>query len=247
VASCEQPGGLGPIVAGSAGDEEMAIESVMLPVEVVSLLVGSIWGLVAVFWAFIFRWENTSLTEARRQELQQEEPEKVSAAIRAWRLMTTTLTGAVPLLFVIDGLVYRVGILYSPSLSFFVGPDLALQIAGIVLSALGLAILIGLGRKLAVNVYRRAVHERELMTTGFHRYVRHPFYVHFFALPIGLFLLTLNYLALLVIASYTMLWRPKPVTWWMRQEEEDLRRRYGAEAEAYLGRTGRVFPRLRRP
>jgi protein-S-isoprenylcysteine O-methyltransferase Ste14 len=218
----------------------------MLAVEVVSMLVGLTWGLVAVFWAVIFRWENTSLTEARRQELEREEPENVSPRIRAWRLMTTTVTGAVPLLFVIDGLVYRVGVLYSPSLSFVAGPDLALQVAGVVLSALGLAILIGLGRKLAVNVYRRAVHERELMTTGLHRYVRHPFYLHFFALPIGLFLLTLNYLALLVLASYTMLWRPKPVTWWMRQEEEDLRLRYGAEADAYLRRTGRVFPRLRR-
>jgi protein-S-isoprenylcysteine O-methyltransferase Ste14 len=218
----------------------------MLAVEVVSMLVGLTWGLVAVFWAVIFRWENTSLTEARRQELEREEPENVSPRIRAWRLMTTSLTGAVPLLFVIDGLIYRVGILYSPSLSFFAGPDLALQIAGIVLSALGLAILIGVGRKLAVNVYRRAMHERELMTTGLHRFVRHPFYVHFLALPIGLFLLTLNYLALLVLASYTMLWRPKPVTWWMRQEEEDLRLRYGAEADAYLRRTGRVFPRLRR-
>jgi protein-S-isoprenylcysteine O-methyltransferase Ste14 len=161
--------------------------------------------------------------------------------------MTITVTGAVPLLFVIDGLVPRIEVLYAPSLSFFAGPDLGLQIVGIVVSTVGLAILIGVGRKLAVNVYRRATHERKLMTTGLHRYVRHPFYIHFFALPIGLFLLTLNYLALLVLASYTMLWKPRPVTWWMRQEEEDLRRRYGAEAEAYLRRTGRVFPRLRRP
>jgi protein-S-isoprenylcysteine O-methyltransferase Ste14 len=225
----------------------MAIGAVMLSVEIASLLVGLIWGMVAVFWAIIFRWENTSLTEARRQELEREEPESVSTGIRAWRLLTTMVTGAVPLLFAIDGLVFQVGILYSPSLSFFAGPDLALQIAGIVLSALGLAILIGVGRKLAVNVYRRAMHERELMTTGLHRYMRHPFYIHFLALPIGLCLLSLNYLALLVLASYTMLWRPKPVTWWMRQEEEDLRRRYGAEAEAHLRRTGRVFPRLRRP
>jgi protein-S-isoprenylcysteine O-methyltransferase Ste14 len=219
----------------------------MLPIEVVSLLVGLTWALVAVFWVVIFRWENTSVTEARRQELERESPENVSPGIRAWRLMTTTVTGAVPLLFVIDGLVPRIEILYAPSLSFFAGPDLALQIVGIVLSTVGLAILIGVGRKLAVNVYRRAMYERELMTTGLHRYVRHPFYIHFFALPIGLFLLTLNYLALLVLASYTMLWKPRPVTWWMRQEEEDLRRRYGAEADDFLRRTGRVFPRLRRP
>lgn len=219
----------------------------MLRPEVVSVLVGVIWGLVGLFWAVLTRWENTSLTEARRQELEREGSERVSSGIRAWRLLTTTVTGAVPLLFVIDGLSDDLGILYSPTLSFLVGPELALQVAGIVVSAIGLAILIGVGRKLAVNVYRRAAHERELMSTGVHRFVRHPFYIHFIGLPIGLFLLTLNYLALLVLVSYTMLWRPKPVTWWMRQEEEDLRRRYGTEAEEYLGRTGRVFPRLRRP
>jgi protein-S-isoprenylcysteine O-methyltransferase Ste14 len=219
----------------------------MLSLEVVSVLVGVTWGLVAVFWAVILHWEKTGVTETCRQELEREGPETVSPGIRVWRIATYAVTGAVPLLFVIDGLVYRIGTLYSPRLSFFAGPDLALQVVGIVLSALGLAILIGLGRKLAVNVYRRAVHERELMTTGLHRYVRHPFYIHFFALPIGLFLLTMNYLALLVLASYTMLWEPKPLTSWMREEEEDLRRRYGAEAEQYLRRTGRVFPRLRRP
>src|SRR5918992_2198134 len=185
------------------------------------------------------------MTEARRSELEREGPEVVSPAIRAWRLMAVAITGAVPLLFTIDPWVDGIRVLYRPGLSFLAGPDLAVQIVGIVLSALGLAILIGIGRKLAVNVYRLATHERALMTTGFHRYVRHPFYVHFFALPIGLFLMTLNYLALLVLVVYTMLWQPAPVTWWMREEEEDLRRRYGAEAEVYLARTGRVFPRFR--
>jgi protein-S-isoprenylcysteine O-methyltransferase Ste14 len=216
-----------------------------LPVEVVSVLVGAIWGLGAVFWIVLRRWERTGVTEARRRELESE-AEAVSPAIRAWRRMTTAIAIAIPSLFVIDGFVDRIEILYSPKLSFFVGPDLALQIVGIVFSAGGLAILIGVGRKLAVNVYRRADDEREMMTTGAHRYVRHPFYIHFIVLPIGLFLLTLNALALLVLAAYTTLWQPMTVVGWMRREEEDLRRRYGDEAEAYLSRTGRVFPRLRR-
>ena len=159
--------------------------------------------------------------------------------------MTVTITAAIPALFAVDGFVDAIEILYAPELSFFAGPDLALQIVGIVLSVAGLAILIGVGRKLAVNVYRRAIDEREMMTTGAHRYVRHPFYIHFLVLPIGLFLLTLNYLALLVLAAYTTLWQPTTVVGWMRLEEDDLRRRYGDEAEAYLSRTGRVFPRLR--
>jgi protein-S-isoprenylcysteine O-methyltransferase Ste14 len=218
-----------------------------LPIEVVSVLVGATWGLAAVFWVVILRWERTGLTEARRKELASDGSEAVSPGIRAWRRMTMAITIAIPLLFAIDGFVDRIEILYAPELSFFAGPDLGLQIAGIALSAAGLTILIGVGRKLAVNVYRRAIDEREMMTTGAHRFVRHPFYIHFLALPVGLCLLSLNYLSLLVLAAYTMLWQPMTVLGWMRVEEDDLRRRYGDAAEAYLSRTGRVFPRIRRP
>jgi protein-S-isoprenylcysteine O-methyltransferase Ste14 len=217
-----------------------------LPVDIVSVLVGAIWGLVAIFWIVLRWWERTGVTEARRKELESEAA-AVSPAIRAWRWMTVTTTAAIPALFAIDGFVDSFEILYAPGLSFFAGPDLALQVVGIVLSIAGLAILIGVGRKLAVNVYRRGIDERKMMTTGAHRYVRHPFYIHFLVLPIGLFLLTLNYLALLVLAAYTTLWQPTTVVGWMRLEEDDLRRRYGDEAEAYLSRTGRVLPRLRRP
>ena len=217
----------------------------MLSVEVVALIVGVTWGLVAIFWAVMFRWERTGLTEARRRELDEGGSEHVSPGIRAWRLTAMSLCAVIPSLFVIDGLVGDPDILYAPGLSFLAGPDRALQIVGIVMSVAGLAILIGVGRKLAVHVYRRALAERELMMTGVHRYVRHPFYLHFFLLPIGLFLVTLNYLSLLVLAAYTMLWMPRPVTWWMKEEDEDLRRRFGAEADAYIARTGRVFPRFR--
>ena len=211
------------------------------------MLVGATWGLAGIFWIVIRRWERTEVSDARRKELEGEGSEAVSPGIRAWRLMTVTITGAIPLLFAVDGFVDQIEILYVPELSSFAGPDLVLQIVGIVLSAAGLAILIGVGRKLAVNVYRRAKDEREMMTTGAHRFVRHPFYIHFLVLPIGLCLLTLNYLALLVLAAYTTLWQPTTVVGWMRLEEDDLRRRYGDEAEAYLSRTGRVFPRLRQP
>jgi protein-S-isoprenylcysteine O-methyltransferase Ste14 len=201
---------------------------------------------VAIFWAVNLWWERTGVTDARRRELDGEGSEAVTPGIRAWRVSAVTVCGVVPALFVIDGLVRDLGILYAPGLSFLAGPDLALQIVGIVMSVSGLAILIGVGRKLAVHVYRRALSERELMTTGVHRYVRHPFYLHFFLLPIGLLLVTLNWLSLLVLAAYTMLWQPRPVTWWMKEEDEDLRRRFGAEADAYIARTGRVFPRIRR-
>ena len=217
----------------------------MLPIEAAGLLVGLTWALAGLFWAVITRWERTSLTEARRAELEGRGPEPVSPVIRVWRRAMIAMLVGIPLLFAVDGVARPIGILYEPTLSFFAGPDLVLQIAGIVAAALGLALLVGLGRKLAVNVYRLAVEERRMMTTGFHRYIRHPFYIHFYLLPLSSFLISLNYLALLLFVPYTMLWEPKPLTAWMREEEEDLRRRHGAEGEAYLRRTGRFIPRFR--
>lgn len=223
------------------------VASERLPIEIVAVLVGATWALVAFLWAVILRWEKTGVTDARRRELEQEASEpKPPIGITVWRIVVNVVLVGIPLLLAIDGLVYRVGILYSPSLSVFAGPDVVLQVVGIMLSVVGLTILIVVGRKLAVNVYRLAVHERKLMTTGAHRYVRHPFYIHFVLIPVGSFLLSLNYLALLLLVAYTMQWEPKLLTSWMREEEEDLRSRHGADGEAYLARTGRVLPRLRR-
>ena len=210
------------------------------------MIVGSTWALVAVFWAVILRWEKTDVTDARRRELERERTEAPALGSRVWPIAMLVILTGVPVLFVIDGLVYRLGIIYSPTLSFLAGPDIVLQVVGVVLAVVGLAILLGVGRKLAVNVYRLAADERRLMDTGVHRYVRHPFYLQFILLPISSFLVSLNYLSLLLLA-YTMLWEPKPITAWMREEEDGLRRRYGPEGEAYLARTGRIIPRLRRP
>jgi protein-S-isoprenylcysteine O-methyltransferase Ste14 len=220
----------------------------VLSIEAVSVLVALIWGCVGVFWALITSWEGSHQSEARRREIERERSEGVpdGLKVRAWVVAARAITAGIPLLFVVDGLFARIGILYSPGLSFFAGPDLALQIVGIIASAVGLAILIGLGRKLAVRIYRLAAHERELMTTGLHRYVQHPFYVHFVLIPVGLFLLTLNYLALLVLVTYTMLWGPKLLTTAIREEEVGLRRRYGLEHEEYATHTGRFFPRIPR-
>ncbi len=211
------------------------------------MLVLLIWGCVSIFWALIVRWEATRQTEARREEVERGRSEVESIGTRVWHVAAMTVTIAIPLVFVIDGLFGGIGVLYSPGLSFFAGPDLVLQIAGIVISVGSLAILIGVGRKLAVRVYRLAAEERELMTDGLHRYVQHPFYLQFLLLPVGLFLLTLNYLAVLVLISYNTLWGPKFITTWAREEEAEMRRRHGADYEAYVARTGRFLPRLRHP
>jgi protein-S-isoprenylcysteine O-methyltransferase Ste14 len=220
----------------------------VLPIEVVAILVLLVWGSVAIAWGLIHRWETGPVTEARRREIERQRSERPPSGIGTlmWIVCAYAVTTAIPLLYFVDGFSDRIEVLYSPGLSFTAGPDLALQIAGIVISALGLAILIFLGRQLATRVYALATHERELITTGLHRYIQHPFYVHFFLLPIGLFFMTLNYLALLVLISYTTLWGPKLLTSWIREEEVELRRLFGADYEAYAARTGKFFPRLRR-
>ena len=218
----------------------------MLPLETVAVLVVVIWGAVGLFWLLIVRWEDTRQTEARRREVERERSEVESVGTRVWHVAAMTVTIGVPLVFAVDGLFGGIGVLYSPALSFFAGPDLALQIAGIIISVGSLAILIGIGRKLAVRVYRLAAEERELMTDGLHRYVRHPFYLQFLLLPVGLFLLTLNYLAVLVFIAYNTLWGPRFITGEAQEEEEEMRRRHGAGYEAYVARTGRFLPRLRR-
>lgn len=218
----------------------------MLSIELVATIVGSTWLLVGAFWAVISRWENTHVTDARRRELERERAERSSPSVTRWMIGVLLVLVGLPVLYLVDGLIHPLGILYSPTLSFFAGPSLVLQVVGIVLAVVGLAILLGIGRKLAVNVYRLAADERKLMATGVHRYVRHPFYLQFILIPISSLLVSLNYLSLLLLA-YTMLWEPTPITAWMRREEDALRHRYGPDAEAYLARTGRIFPRLRRP
>lgn len=218
----------------------------MLPVKTVAVLVAVIWGAVGFFWLLIVRWEDTRQTEARHREVDRERSEVESVGTRVWHVAAMTVTIGIPLVFVVDGLFGGIGVLYSRDLSFFAGPDLALQIVGIVISVGSLAILIGVGRKLAVRVYRLGADERQLMTTGLHRYVRHPFYLQFLLLPVGLFLLTLNYLAALVLISYDTLWGPKFITTWAREEEAEMRRRHGTDYDAYVARTGRFFPRIRR-
>jgi len=91
-----------------------------LAIEVVALLFGATWVLVGLFGAVILRWEKTGVTEARRRELeeQRESSERVSVGIRVWRVIVNTALVGIPLLFVIDGLVFRLGILYASSLTF---------------------------------------------------------------------------------------------------------------------------------
>ncbi len=79
-------------------------------------------------------------------------------------------------------------------MSFFSPVDLYLQALGLILSGVGLVIIFGVRRILEEQVYGKALEERKMMNAGIYAYVMHPFYVHFLIIPVGLALLTLNYL-----------------------------------------------------
>ena len=85
-------------------------------------------------------WNKKFLTEARKKELEakQSEKRKIKIVPKSWALVSKAIVIFLPLLFIIDGLVFRMGILYSPYLSFFNPIDLYLQIMGLIIIFIGL-------------------------------------------------------------------------------------------------------------
>lgn len=222
-----------------------------MPPEVVGALLLVVWVTLLLGWAFILRWERTHQTEARRRELEAERAARTTRGPqplgqRAWAFGARATVVLLPALFVADALLFHLGLLYSPWLTYGGPFALPLQGVGVALTLLALAIMLGVGRILAVHVYRKATHEREMLHAGIYAHVRHPFYLHFFLLPIGLVLLTLNALTLAILVAYLTMWGPTLPTTWMRQEEKELLQRYGQAYADYMARTGQLLPRLRR-
>jgi protein-S-isoprenylcysteine O-methyltransferase Ste14 len=82
---------------------------------------------------------------------------------------------------------------------------------------------------------------REMVATGFYRYVRNPMYVGVLGIIIGHFF-WFGYWNLLVYALIVFLAFHTFVTYY---EEPDLRRRFGASYENYLREVPRWIPRFR--
>jgi protein-S-isoprenylcysteine O-methyltransferase Ste14 len=82
---------------------------------------------------------------------------------------------------------------------------------------------------------------KELVATGFYRYVRNPMYVAVLAIIIGHFL-WFGYWSLLIYAIVVFVAFHTFVTYY---EEPTLRRQFGAAYEDYLQRVPRWIPRFR--
>lgn len=82
---------------------------------------------------------------------------------------------------------------------------------------------------------------KELVVTGFYRYVRNPMYVGIFLILLGHFL-WFKYLWLLVYLGVVFLFFHLFVTLY---EEPTLKRKFGASYENYLKKVPRWIPRIR--
>lgn len=217
----------------------------MLPITTAAWLLLLLWA-AAVPLALVLEryWARKFRTPARKRERVAEKVTSRNPAELVWVVTGLGILLGLPAMLIVDGLVLRIGLLYHLQLSFFTPFDTQLQLLGAVLAAVGIVILFVAGRTLAEHVFGKATDERELVTTGLHAHVRHPFYLGIILIPVGLILLTLNYLASLLLIPAWFERDGRFLTQVVAEEERDLAERFGAEYEAYREQTGRFFPKF---
>ncbi|MHA2047258.1 MAG: methyltransferase family protein [Candidatus Thorarchaeota archaeon] len=207
-------------------------------------------------WSY---WERKYMTKARKKELESKrlEKHKTRLAARIWGVASEMIVFALPILFVVDGMVLKIGILYSPYLSFFNPYDTLLQMAGLIISLVGLIIMTIAVRTVTEQVYSKAAEERKIIMTGLFAYIRHPLYLSFILVPLGILLMSLNYLSLLLFVAFTVVTNGDLkecgregkftfITTSSECEEKGLINIYGKNYEEYMEKTGRLLPRFRK-
>ncbi|MHA2181638.1 MAG: methyltransferase family protein [Promethearchaeota archaeon] len=203
-------------------------------------------------------WPRKFTTEARKKEIEAEQSEKRKIKIvpKIWTVISKLIMIFLPLLFIIDGLLFRIGLLYSPYLSLFIPIDVYLQIIGLIIIFFGLILYLISGKTIIQHVYSKAAEERKMMTTGLFAYIRHPYYLSFILIPVGFLLITLNFLSLFYFMAFTVTTNPDKecgregkftfVTKEVRCEEEGLKKIYGKTYEEYMEKTGKLLPKFKK-
>jgi protein-S-isoprenylcysteine O-methyltransferase Ste14 len=224
----------------------------MLPERVVAGSILIVWGIAMANWLVLWdRQTQRLMTQARRKEIETEAAAKPTKARHTaigvlWTVLSYGTSLGLPLVFVVDGLTSRLGILYSSVLSFHSTFAIAVQVTGMMLMTAGLVMMLGIAPILSREVYAKATHERRLMTTGIYAFMRHPFYLNFLLLPAGMALITMNYLSLVLFVFFPPFKRPVFLPIDIRNEERRLLQTYGDQYAEYMKRTGRFLPRIRR-
>ncbi len=120
--------------------------------------------------------------------------------------------------------------------------DPAVRWSGLFFAIISVALLLWLQKHLSHNFTGTVMIRPKgfLVTTGPYKYVRHPMYVSFLFLGLGILLLTANWLLgggfLFVILCVIFLRTSR--------EEAALEKAYGEEYREYKKRTGKLFPKL---
>jgi protein-S-isoprenylcysteine O-methyltransferase Ste14 len=138
-------------------------------------------------------------------------------------------------------------IFFSAPLEFLYGPGVlprapGMQIAGSALIVAALALRIW-ARRIIRGMYTGHVQIRtdhRLVQGGPYRYVRHPGYVGFLLMGLGI---AIGYSSLIGLGSIPLLLFPGLV-YRMRVEEKLLEQQFGEKYRHYASKTGRWFPRL---
>lgn len=127
--------------------------------------------------------------------------------------------------------------LYLPS---WQAPSLLMQIAGMLLVVLGTALLFSsvhaLGKQFTGHVHIQIGHR--LVTSGPYRIVRHPGYLGYLLLTVGI---AAGYASLIAAAAIVLLLAPGLI-YRMQVEERLLLAEFGDEYRAYAKRTRRLIP-----
>lgn len=134
---------------------------------------------------------------------------------------------------------------YEGWLNWSTGVDLVLQVVGLALWALGLALTTWAAR--AIGEYMAVsgvVVNHRLVTTGPYRHLRHPVYTAMIAVAAGTTLVFRSYLLLAVTALSVV-----THLWWAAAEEKVLSSPdgLGDAYRSYASHTGRFLPKVRLP
>lgn len=157
------------------------------------------------------------------------------------------LVGLGTLVYFLEALMYSLAVLINPfSSCVFLFPlrypfMFFVQALGLVFTSAGFFIfnwsVIVRGR---YAVSWNMPKDHKLITTGPYRYIRHPSYLGFFLMFIGLPLLLSNPFSLIPLIAIPGYYRATA------HEERLLTERFGNEYQEYQKKTGRFFPKLHR-
>lgn len=184
-----------------------------------------------IAWVLASRWERPGRHAELRASLQA--PSFVGRG--------GDLTQVFPLLYPVL-VVVAPGWTYEGWFNWSSGIDVTLQVVGLGLWGLGMALGIWAARVMGgyIAVSGLTV-DHGLVTDGPYRHVRHPVYASLIAVGVGTALAFRSYLLVGVAAAYLGF-----SLWWVVAEEKLLgsTEGFGDAYRAYASRTGRFFPKL---